>query len=112
MLGDPPESPCDDSTGRGGAEQAPSTILLDEPENFVALAEIQPLLKTILDAKGVQVIVASHHPEFLNEMAVECGIRFSRLANGPVRVGKFSMPSGTQLTASQFVAHRFDADNG
>ena len=94
------------------AEQAPSTILLDEPENYVALAEVQPLLKTLLDSNGVQVIVASHHPEFLNEMAVESGIRFSRTANGPVRVDKFSMPAGSRLTASQFIANRLDDGNG
>lgn len=84
-------------------------MLLDEPDNFVALAEIQPLIRGLLDAENVQLIVASHHPEILNEMAIRFGVRLWRDQNGPVRNEKFSPPRDTLLTPAELVASRMDA---
>ena len=42
------------------------TLLIDEPDNFIALAEIQPWLMKLLDRvdeTNGQVILVSHHPE-------------------------------------------------
>jgi ATPase subunit of ABC transporter with duplicated ATPase domains len=84
-------------------------MILDEPDNFVSLAEIQPLIRGLLDTDRVQLIVASHHPEILNEMAVPFGIRLWRDRNGPVRHEKFKPPEGTLLTPAELVAARMDA---
>ena len=46
-----------------------TTLCLDEPDNFLALAEIQPLIFEFCDAteeNGPQVIFASHHPETID----------------------------------------------
>ncbi|MCF7809373.1 ATP-binding protein [bacterium] len=56
-------------------------ILIDEPDNFVSLREIQPWinnLKDICDEYDRQVIIISHHPEIINEMARGEELWFSR----------------------------------
>ena len=53
-----------------------SVLLLDEPDNYVTLSEIQPLLAEMEDECGdelPQIVLASHHPEaidFLSERAI------------------------------------------
>lgn len=63
------------------------TVFLDEPDNFIALREIQPWLLAAEDAvqerKG-QLILISHHPEILNQWAHEYGIQLYREENGQV----------------------------
>lgn len=57
-----------------------SLICLDEPDNYLSLREISPLLETICDAAespGRQIFVASHHPEFYKRMAATSGIALS-----------------------------------
>jgi predicted ATPase len=49
----------------------PRTVLFDEPDNYVAAAEIQPFLsqlQAILDDGGSQAIIASHHPEIIDAL--------------------------------------------
>ena len=63
------------------------TVILDEPDNFVSLREIQPWLIAAEDAvtdNGGQLILISHHPEILNQWAHEYGIQFLREKNGQV----------------------------
>lgn len=58
-----------------------STVLIDEPDNFVAIREIQPWLSTlndICDEEGRQAVIISHHPEIVNEMARGTELWFSR----------------------------------
>ena len=46
-----------------------STVLIDEPENFLALGELQPWLETMNDAweeRDIQFIIISHNPQTLN----------------------------------------------
>lgn len=48
--------------------EAGNTLLLDEPDNYVALAEIQPWLMALRDTSGengAQMVVCSHHPEMV-----------------------------------------------
>ncbi len=63
------------------------TVILDEPDNFVSLREIQPWLLAAEDAvqesKG-QLILISHHPEILNQWAHDYGVLFVREQNGQV----------------------------
>ena len=46
-----------------------STVLVDEPENFLALGELQPWLEAMNDAweeRDIQFIIISHNPRTLN----------------------------------------------
>lgn len=72
-------------------------LYVDEPDNYVALREIQPWLYALQDTAvqcGRQVIIISHHPEIINEMADSDGKWFHRKENGPVQVGKYPTVEG------------------
>ncbi|MBI5493654.1 MAG: ATP-binding protein [Deltaproteobacteria bacterium] len=63
-----------------------ATLLIDEPDNFLALTEIQPWLMKVEEAteKGrIQVIVASHHPEVINRLWAVHGFIIERSRLGP-----------------------------
>jgi len=72
-----------------GLQDLGHTVLIDEPENYVALPEIQPWLMELNDACGdtfTQVILISHHPELIDYLGPECGKWIERDALGPARV--------------------------
>jgi ABC-type transport system involved in cytochrome c biogenesis ATPase subunit len=81
------------------------TFLIDEPTNFVSLREIQPWLNEVIDAtdapNGPQVFIVSHHPEIINQLAPQHGVRFFR-DGGPTRIAPFKGAPG--LTASETIA--------
>jgi uncharacterized protein YlaN (UPF0358 family) len=82
------------------------TFCLDEPENFVALREIQPWLNALIEktqSRACQVLLISHHPELINALAVGSGRWFERVAGGPVRVQPIS-DEQTGLPISELVA--------
>ena len=83
------------------------TCCLDEPDNFVALREIQPLLYLFDEKENIQTILISHHPEILNMRAVECGIVFRRGAEGPARTEPFSADPSETLTVAELVARGY-----
>src|SRR5690606_8791766 len=61
------------------------TLFLDEPDNYVALAEIQPWLMELHDACGVtipQAVLCSHHGEVLDYFGTDHGIWLSREVTG------------------------------
>ncbi len=65
-----------------------STLFLDEPDNFVALPEIQPLLMELSDAAGEglpQVVLCSHHPVVIDTLG-DRGLLLERDVNGATRV--------------------------
>lgn len=64
------------------------TLCLDEPDNFAALAEIQPLIFEFCDAaeEGPQVIFASHHPEIIDHPGIEKRLLLRRDNGGPTRI--------------------------
>lgn len=84
-----------------------ATVCIDEPENNLAISEIQPWLLEALDAveehKG-QLILASHHPEFMDFLAPDHGIVFKRDESGMAIVEKFQVPPNTMLPASELAA--------
>ncbi len=82
----------------------PATLCLDEPDNFVALREIQPLLAILDDRPHIQLLAASHHPEVINLLARDHGLVFERKDGGPARVRKFDVSSDTMLTPAEVVA--------
>ncbi|MEJ5366809.1 MAG: AAA family ATPase [Bryobacteraceae bacterium] len=82
----------------------PGVVIIDEPDNFVALREIQPWLLAvddILEASPSQLVLISHHPEILNQWAPEHGVVFFREPNGPTRTKRFHRESHEPLTPSE-----------
>lgn len=61
------------------------TLFLDEPDNYVALAGIQPWLIQLADSCGEavpQAVLCSHHPELINYLAIENGQVLRREVSG------------------------------
>jgi hypothetical protein len=72
-----------------GVSDERRVLFLDEPDNYVALQEIEPWLTALLDAAGrtvAQAVLISHHPEVIDHLAWEKGIWFTRESGGPTRV--------------------------
>lgn len=68
------------------------TFFLDEPDNYVALPEIQPWLMKLSDACGKslpQAVLCSHHPELIDYLGANAGIVLSREAPGVVTAKTF-----------------------
>jgi predicted ATPase len=87
------------------------TLLLDEPDNFIALPEIQPWLMKLLDRvdeTGGQVILVSHHPELLDQLACRGGVVLDRPNGGETRVRPFEPPEDSGLKASEIIARGWE----
>jgi predicted ATPase len=80
------------------AKKGNYVLFIDEPENYLALPEIQPWLIQLYDAcsAGVtQAVLISHHPELINYLlASPIGIWFDRQTNRPTRIKRISAPEG------------------
>jgi hypothetical protein len=92
-----------------------STLCFDEPDNFIALKEVQPWLTKVLERTEdeeapAQVLIASHHPELLNRMAFKGGLFFDRPGGRHSRVQSFSDPSDTGLSASELVVRGWERE--
>ncbi|MBF0623236.1 MAG: AAA family ATPase [Magnetococcales bacterium] len=64
------------------------SLFIDEPDNYLALREIQPWLSGLADAVGEsleQVVLISHHPETINYLGAAHGRWLERDGLGPVR---------------------------
>jgi ATPase subunit of ABC transporter with duplicated ATPase domains len=89
-----------------------NTVVIDEPENFISLAEIQPWLMAVMDSveenRG-QMIMISHHPELINQLAPSHGVTFVREGTGPVRAQEFRGDSQSPLTPSELIARGWDS---
>jgi predicted ATPase len=87
-------------------------VIFDEPDNYVALREIQPWLMEVIDealtSDGPQVWFVSHHPEVLNRLAPTYGTRFFRHVDGPVRTELFKGTPG--LTPAEVVAREWTGE--
>ncbi|MBA3547506.1 MAG: ATP-binding protein [Nannocystis sp.] len=91
------------------------TVALDEPDNFVALEEIQPFLFELLDRaladEGSQILIASHHPEYLDQLAPAYGWVVDRPSGGASVVGRFK--ADVAISTSALVARGgLSADRG
>jgi len=87
------------------------TLLIDEPDNFIALAEIQPWLMKLLDRvdeQSAQVILVSHHPELLDQLADQGGVLLGRPDGGETRVLPFEPPEDSGLKASEIIARGWE----
>ena len=87
------------------------SVIIDEPDNFVSLREIQPWLTALSDAienGNGQVLLISHHPELIDQWAPENGVRFVRDGVGPARVKKFVGDPESSLSPSELIARGWD----
>jgi len=90
-----------------------STVILDEPENFLSLREIQPwliALTDVLDEGSGQVLLISHHPEFINQWAPKYGIQLIRDGAGPVRTKQFVDQLEYALPPAELVARGWELE--
>ena len=82
-----------------------SLICIDEPENFLALPEIQPWFDTLYDQcaeRNLQALLISHHPKIINFLASDSGYWFSR-ENNLTRIQKISAENESGLSISELV---------
>jgi ATPase subunit of ABC transporter with duplicated ATPase domains len=84
---------------------AVQTVLIDEPDNFVGLAELQPWvlsMRELLD-RDHQALLISHHPEILSNAGADSGRYLWRDSHtSPTRIGPLKIPDG--LSAGEAVA--------
>jgi predicted ATPase len=94
-----------------GPLDAETTLCLDEPDNYVALREIQPWLVALSDRvhdSGAQCLLISHHPEAVNYLGPSNGLVFRRDAAGPVRTTPLVWAEGDPVTPAEIVAKGWD----
>jgi predicted ATPase len=79
---------------------AAQTVLIDEPDNFVGLSELQPWvlsMRELLDDEH-QLIMISHHPEILSNSGHGNGRYFWRDNHtSPTRLGSLNVPEGMMV---------------
>ena len=76
-------------------------LFVDEPDNYVALAEIQPWLMEMSDLMLPQVVLCSHHPELIDYLGGERGLLLVREESGAVTVRRpdtASLEGGLKLS--------------
>jgi predicted ATPase len=82
-------------------------LLLDEPDNFVALAELQPWLVALADrlrTMDCQAIVISHHPECIDYLAGSEILWAKRAEGGATVVGPWQFDASKALSPSEAIA--------
>ena len=69
------------------------TLFLDEPDNYVALCEIQPWLIELADVCGdtvPQAVLCSHHPELIDYLGADHGVELRRESSGVTAVRRLT----------------------
>ena len=88
------------------------SLFLDEPDNYLALREIQPWLAVASERCGEnleQLVIASHHPVTIDYLGGAGGRWFSRDGTGPVRVSDKPPELIDGLALSEIVARDWQA---
>lgn len=88
-----------------------ATVCIDEPDNFVALREIQPWFSALQDAaedRDCQILVVSHHPELINQLAAHSGILFERDGSGATCCRRFEWQDKELMTPAELVARGWE----
>lgn len=87
-----------------------SVLVIDEPDNFVSLREIQPWLQELRDLcqemQDRQAILISHHPEVIDTMVDGSEILFYRSETGHAQTKPYPVTEG--LTAAETMARGWD----
>jgi predicted ATPase len=81
-------------------------LCIDEPENFLALPELQPWLDNLYDRHEetpLQAILISHHPRIINYLANNAGFWLSRPENNHVRIQKISDNEDSGLAIAKLI---------
>jgi predicted ATPase len=95
-----------------GLKKEGVSLFLDEPDNFVALREIQPWLTALTDCCGEgveQAVLISHHPEIIDHLALPSGRWFDRDNNGPSRVSEKPKAQVEGLKPSEIMARGWES---
>jgi predicted ATPase len=82
------------------ATGAVQTMLIDEPDNFVGLPELQPWVTSLMELleDDTQAIVISHHPEILNTAGEQFGRYLWRDNHtSPTRIGPLRAIEGLSI---------------
>ena len=91
-----------------------TSLFLDEPDNYLALREIQPWLAVVAEHCGdrtlEQAVIASHHPVTIDYMAGSKGRWFHRDGNGPVRVSHQPERTVDGISLSEMVARGWERE--
>jgi hypothetical protein len=94
------------------ALKAGATLCFDEPDNFIALREIEPWLRKVLDrvddGRGVQVLLVSHHPELIDRLAFSDGLLLDRPDGRHVRAKSFKDSAETGLSPAELMARGWE----
>jgi len=86
-------------------------LLIDEPDNFLALSEIQPWLmelQDLCDDGEIQALLISHHPEVIDYLGPENGIWLKRKPNCPTEVAAGPDAADESLSLSEVVARGWE----
>lgn len=90
------------------------SLFLDEPDNYVALREIQPWLAGLEDGCGEtipQAVLCSHHPECIDYLGVDNGLLLRRESSGAIRAdGLADAPAEGGLKLSEIVARGWEQE--
>jgi len=87
------------------------TLLLDEPDNFLALAEIQPLFHRFCDLAEegrAQAIFISHHPELIDHIGIATRLLFYREKGSPARTADLESERVAGLTLAETLARGWE----
>lgn len=90
-----------------------ASLFLDEPDNYLALREVQPWLVRLAEHCGdslEQAVVVSHHPVTIDYMAGAKGRWFHRDGNGPVRVSDRPERTVDGISLSETVARGWERE--
>lgn len=88
-----------------------STVCIDEPDNYVALNELQPWLTALRDRvedEQGQCLLISHHPELINYLAARHGVLFRRDESGPTRAKTFEWKGDEVIAPAELVARGWE----
>jgi Fe-S cluster assembly ATPase SufC len=97
------------------AESKASALLIDEPDTFVTLREIQPWLQELdraVSERGVQALVISHHPEVIDYLAANAAYLAHRPSGGrtDIRLLELTDAGLAGLKLSEIIARGEDTD--
>lgn len=88
-----------------------ATVCIDEPDNFVALREIQPWLSALQEQaqdSECQVLLISHHPELINQVAAHSGQMFERGSDGATTCRRFEWSDSNLLTPAEQITRGWE----
>jgi predicted ATPase len=94
-----------------GLKGTNAVVCIDEPANYLALAEIQPYLLRLRDAVGdgiAQLFVVTHNPEAINDLAPDHPALFTRADDGSIQVLPFPETNPEGLTAAELIARGWE----